>query len=757
MDAFGRGLAILLTILFVAIYPLQYLAQNQKAVLDNHVQYETKKFADEIMLKSYISMDMYNRYMNKLNATSQLYDVEIIRSEVKEGFEVGSKKKNKIQPLQVRKLAYHKENESENDIESFATHTHTDDCYGTCTGYDYNGDGVFDDDDCTTQFYTTSLGRRTEYICRGCNKTVHSIETGSRGTYVNFYSHGSILLCDRVVTSIVPTNPTQTIKKGQSIVSTAVATYLDGHTGTVSCSYNFNTNQLGTYNVTLVYSGLVDNATTTGQKTCTVKVIIIADKSPVSLTVTPSSYSVYNGNEPSYTVKVNYDDNTSKVITDGYRKEGFTKGVGIKKVTFTYTENDKTVSASVTIEVKRNMKTCINGHTYELDDYDNDMGCPVCGTVLKSISVSPNEITITRGAPLNIAITATYMDNHTEIITSGYTSNLNSGELGKQDVTVNYKGMLAHVSVTVTQSVTCPVCGTIYPADEDGSDPGCPVCKSKVVSISATPDTQVVNMKENMRIEVTATYQDGHKEIVTDWSSNFNSFKAGKQEVTISYQTKTTTVTVIVQSEVETTCPICGYVYNPSEHPDGCPKCSETVIGIEARLRNEGTQVQYGSELNLYVVLIYKDNHRAITYEDWNVTGYEPDKLGKQTITVKYKEFQTTLEIEVVNTLIKKLCPNGHVYYLNEDGSDPGCPYCNEDPTTDSSQGYVENIYTKEILQELYDNGIYYLNQGDYITITVRQKNESIFMKLQSMLHFTPAAETKKYIYGGMVGNGESV
>lgn len=797
MNTFGRALAIILTIILIIFFPLQYLAQNQKTVLDNHVQYETRKFADEIMLKSYISMDMYAGYMDRLDESSQLYDVEMIRSEVKEGFDTGSKDKasgmmkashkqnkaygltsrvaypdaehhasvdNKYPILQIKKLAYHKENTTDNKIESFAAHIHTDACYGLCTGYDWNNDGVINWDDYGHVHYYEdgNVILHVDETCMKCGAVVKRTIYNGRGDIIfqKEYPHNrstTNLVCDKVVTSVTPTKPNQTIKQGQSIVSTAEATYLDGHKGIVNCGYNFNSNQTGSYDVTLVYSGLVDNGTTEGQKTCITRVTVLGNKTPVSLMVTPSSNSVYNGNEPVYAVRVNYDDNTNKIITDGYSKDGFTEGAGTKTVSFSYTENGKTVTDCVIIVVKRNLKTCINGHTYELDDFDNNPGCPVCKTILKEISVSPGDITIARGSPLNVNVTVTYMDNHTEIITSGWSCNLDRGKLGKQVVTVCYKGMDAHVNVTVTQSITCPVCGTMYPSNEDGSDPGCPVCKSKVVSISAAPDTQVVNIKENMKTEVTATYQDGHKEIVKDWTSNFNSFQTGKQQVTISYQAKSTTVTVIVQSETETTCPICGDIYNPSEHPYGCPKCSETVAGIEARLRNGGIQVQYGSELNLYVILIYKDNHRAITYNDWSVEGYQADKLGIQAITVKYKEFSTTFNIEIVNTLIKKLCPNGHVYYLNEDGSDPGCPYCNEDPTTDSSKGYLDNVYTKDILKELYDKGIYYLNKGDYITITVRQKNESLFMKLQSMLHFTPEAETKKYIYGGMVGNGESI
>jgi hypothetical protein len=250
MDAFGRVAAVILAAILVFLLPIKYVAVNSNAALHMQVHNETVKFADEIMMQGYLTKDMYNTYVNELDRTGELYDIEIIHGKPTEGYKTGSIIKTSRMNSKSKKTT----NLSTNSVRLMSSNTHT---------YD---------------------------ICAGISKST---------------------ACNTIVTT-----------KSKTI--------------------------------------------------------------PVSLTVIPSSYTVFNGSEPTYTVKVNYIDNTIKTITDGYTKTGFTLGAGAKIVTFTYTENDTTVSASVEIIVKRNQKKCMNGHIYELDDYDNDKGCPVCGTILKA-------------------------------------------------------------------------------------------------------------------------------------------------------------------------------------------------------------------------------------------------------------------------------------------------------------------------------------------------------------------------------------
>lgn len=605
MDAFGRVAAIILAAVFVFLLPIKYVAVNHNAALKMQIHTETVKLADEIMVQGYLTKDMYNAYINELDRTGKLYDIEIIHGKPTEGYKSG---RNRVK---------------------------------------------------------------------------------------DSYSYDEIW----------------SLTQEEGYAKEAIAT-----TGLMGVS----------------------------------PAVYLLPQYPVNISVIPSNYTVLNGSEPTYTVNINYSDNTSKTIEDGYTKTGFTLGAGTKIVAFTYEENGKTVSTTIEIIVKRNTKKCINGHTYELDDYDNDSGCPVCGTILKSISAAPEYVTLKKGSELSITLTATYEDEHTEIITDGWTSNFNNSQLGNQLVTLTYQDKTAFVSVNVVESLQCATCGKEYQPDHDGGDPGCPICTKQVISILATPDNQAVHIGEDLELEVEATYKDGHSEEIDDWYSSFNPFKVGEQKVQIFYGSVSTSITVIVESDTQTTCTICGTVYNAVVNPSGCPVCSQTLIGIEARLRNGGTQVLCGSELNLAIVLIYKDGRRIITYNGWSIEGYQSDVFGIQLLDVACQGLHTTLTVEVVNSLSKTICPNGHVYYLDEDGSDLGCPYCNDAEDANHSQNYLQCAYTETILKEVYTRGIYYFEEGDYITISVTSKSTSYLQRLQHMFNLITVVPVK-YSYGGQV------
>lgn len=89
--------------------------------------------------------------------------------------------------------------------------------------------------------------------------------------------------CNQVVTSITPTSTVQPIYNREPINTTAAATYLDGHTGIVNCTSNYNPNFEGTQIVTLTYSGLVDNAKKSGTKSCNITAYV--DNNPPVINV----------------------------------------------------------------------------------------------------------------------------------------------------------------------------------------------------------------------------------------------------------------------------------------------------------------------------------------------------------------------------------------------------------------------------------------------------------------------------------------
>ena len=610
---------------------------------------------------------------------------------------------------------------------------------------------------------STYYGSHSTISCSSCGgsgrisgtTTSYSLGCGlSTGYNCGYSTVDSTPICDRVVTSITATSPTQTIHNGETLITTATATYLNGTTGTVNCSVSgYNPKQAGNQVVTLTYNGLVGNARTTGTRTCVVNVLVIL-RNLVSITVSPSSLSVTRYSQPLITVTALYDDGTSEVLNSGYLLTGFdnTK-LGLQPVTVKYTENNITKTKNIEINVTVLTKLCpVCGTIYDLDVNDTDQGCPVCAGTITSISATPTELKVTKGQALDITVTATFK-NGTRGIISGWASNYDPSLIGYQSVKITYDGFSTAVMVNVIDKKICPICSTEYELNEDGSDPGCPICSKEIVSISSTPRNITVNRNSEISITVLGTFKDGHTEDIPGWSTSFTTDKVGTYEAVIIYKGVTDIIQVTVVDDSFITCPICGLSYDFSDNPKGCPVCSVTLTKIEASLRNNGTQILYHSELNLEITLIYKDNHRETTYTGWEVEGYNPDLMGVQTITVKYNGLNTLLTIEVVKNPYLTRCSNcGSEYYLNEDFSDPGCPYCgasNSNTTID----YINTVYTSEILETLYEEKIYYLKNGEYITVKVTVSQTSVSAKLRNIFNVIRLEDRKKesYSYGGEV------
>ncbi len=651
------------------------------------------------------------------------------------------------------------------------------------------------------------------------------------GTYGSNYSCGlpqdTTYDCNKVVTSIIPTHPTQTVKKGESIITTATATYLDDHTGIVNCASNFNTNLPGDQTVTLTYSGLVGNARTTGTRTCTLRVTVI-DKVLQYITAEPSSQIIPRLGTPSFTVKAFYSDGSSAVLGTGkYSVSAFNNGIGGQNtLTISYSEGGLTKTTMVTVYVDNlvsitavpeavtvdkytqilpfsinasylytGIKTVLNGfsisgynpavlgdqtvtvsytdqgttvtttlhvhvtpihkvcprceNSYEMNPDDTDPGCPFCRELVTGIIVSPEELEVIQGEGLPITVRAIYRDGTTREV-SGWTSSYDPDKIGLQPVTVEYGGYATLIYIWVKEAeVVCPICGTHYPSSESR----CPVCSEYVTGIYVVPEEITVNQYEDITLQVVATFRDGVTAPVTDWSIDKTTSAAGVFTATVSYRGFTAQVKLTVLSSSRVTCPICGLVYDVGEYPNGCPTCSEVITGIEAYLTSGSRLVQYGSIPRISVVLVFLDTHREIVESGYITEGFDPFRMGEQTILVRYLEFSCTLEVDVVDALETVICPNGHVYYLNEDGTDPGCPFC----AIGESHGVVifyDITYLPEILEKLYTDGVYYFDKSNFLTVRVTKRNVSLAAKIQKESIFAKmmmSGKRKRFVYGGEV------
>jgi hypothetical protein len=474
------------------------------------------------------------------------------------------------------------------------------------------------------------------------------------------------------------------------------------------------------------------------------------DKSLVYITALPASQIIQKYTLPSFTVQANYSDGTNKSLSSSdYYITGFDASkTGLQNLTISYTEDGITASFKVSVTVTLIQKECHKCYnSYELNSDDTDPGCPYCNGVITGIEVNPDYIEVVKGTNLPIKVFGVYNDGSKKEVT-GWTSNYNPERLGLQTVTIEFGGYGVDITVWVNERLkVCSVCGTEYLISEEN----CPVCTKKVVSINVSLKEISVFQYETIPLTVTASYADGSTGEIDDWSIDRTTLVPGTFTATVSYMGLTDTITLTVLSVNVIECPICGTLYDLSESPKGCPICSNELIGIEAHFTNGSNLVQLGTTPDIAIILIFRDEHREFAHEGYIIEDFNPRELGLQTIRIIYKEFSVTIAVEVVNMLDTITCPNEHVYYKNNDGTDPGCPFCHIGNGL-SNISYFDITYTSEILDTVYSVGMYYFDEGNYVSIIVIKKDKSLLYRLQNTFFSTSLLGRKKrFIYGGEV------
>lgn len=550
----------------------------------------------------------------------------------------------------------------------------------------------------------------------------------------------------KTLISISASPSSQTIDRLSSPSFTVTANYNDGSSVILDSGYTvtgFDSGITGSQTVTISYT---ENDNT---KSCTVTVNV---NGLTSISVVPAAITAQRYTPPDFlkfTVTASYLYGANKTITSGYIVTGYQPSLlGQQTVTISYTERGITKSATALVNVTVLKKECPICHNiYDLGEDDTDYGCPYCKELVTGIRVTPEYVEVSQGDSLPVTVEAVYNNGALREV-YGWTSNYNPDKIGIQTVTIEYCGYAAEICVNVQEAmITCPECGTKYPA----SAGECPVCSERVISINVVPDKVTVKQNESIDITVTAFFANGSSREVNDWTIDRTSDKAGIYKATVTYKTASATIDLTVLAASDTQCPICGYIYIPAENPNGCPICFTALTGIEAYLLSGSDKVQYGTTPPVGVVLIFRDEHRELITDGYTLENYNPFILGIQTVTVKYRGFSANLTLELVNTLSSVICPNGHVYYLNEDGTDPGCPYCRQDNQVNTVY-YYDITYSSEILDTVYSAGTYHFKKGNYVTIRLIKRDKSLLYKLQNMFFKTSMLGRKKvFIFGGEV------
>ncbi|HIS61651.1 MAG TPA: hypothetical protein IAC14_05285 [Candidatus Scybalomonas excrementigallinarum] len=77
MESFGKVISFFLITIILFIAPVYYMAIKQDSISQNYINKETADFVNTIRNTGSISKDTYNRFIKKLDATGNIYEIEI--------------------------------------------------------------------------------------------------------------------------------------------------------------------------------------------------------------------------------------------------------------------------------------------------------------------------------------------------------------------------------------------------------------------------------------------------------------------------------------------------------------------------------------------------------------------------------------------------------------------------------------------------------------------------------------------------------
>lgn len=115
-----------------------------------------------------------------------------------------------------------------------------------------------------------------------------------------------------------------------------------------------------------------------------------------------------------------------------------------------------------------------------------------------------------------------------------------------------------------------------------------------------------------------------------------------------------------------------------------------------------------------------------------------------------------TLTKQMYDQFSKKLSLTGQVYEIELEHYHV-VYYANEDTIESVDEFKGDKRYelhtTKSIMADIYEKEIYTFNQGDYITISLIRKNQSLAERIQRSLLILPMDYSNRTMYGGLIRN----
>lgn len=77
---FEKFVAVIMLAVMLFIVPVTNMAKQQDRIIQADVSNTVSEFVDDVCKVGYVSQDMYNDFLSKLDSTSYLYDIELVNT-----------------------------------------------------------------------------------------------------------------------------------------------------------------------------------------------------------------------------------------------------------------------------------------------------------------------------------------------------------------------------------------------------------------------------------------------------------------------------------------------------------------------------------------------------------------------------------------------------------------------------------------------------------------------------------------------------
>lgn len=453
MDGLGRIFTVILAGVLIVMIPLRSRLINYQNYTQNYLHEETKRFANDVMNKGYLTLEMYDKFHKILNPSNAIYEVELIHSVQMErqiiSNNLGQKK-----------------------------HIDKGEVLGALMETCLNG-----------HTYELDLASRGSN-CQVCSETLSGFDID-------------------IVEDV--------IEKGEDIRAFLTLVYLDGHTKVIEegYSYDLDSSVLGTRQVTFHYEGIEGRESVTviefyecgscgnqysygasdpsegGESegltekplctTCSNKILEIR--------VDSDFHKVSLGKNLEIEVTATYPNGRSEKIEEWTSSFNPNKP-GLQHVMICY-EN---VITSIKVFVEsEDQEACSNCNTaYSNIEYSQ---CPACSKVIIGIESTLKEGSVIKlGSDVNLSVVYLYYDGSMEIAKEGYEIvEYDPYKLGKQNILIRLGKFEINQLVEVVEHINTNVCneGHYYfkkPTDFESNDfeSACPFCENSEIETELT-------------------------------------------------------------------------------------------------------------------------------------------------------------------------------------------------------------------------------------------------------------------------------